>query len=48
MRTSSEPPEAWKPVLEPLMKLQAEGKPFDAKTVAEVLAAIPSMWPPKP
>src|SRR6185295_19424732 len=40
LQTSSEPPEAWKPLLEPLMKLQAEGRPFDPQTLADVLAKL--------
>ena len=43
-----EPPEEWKPILEPLMKMMNEGRPLDSKTLVAALSAFTQPQPTNP
>ncbi|MBE0625490.1 MAG: pentapeptide repeat-containing protein [Burkholderiales bacterium] len=45
---SDQPPEEWKPWLEPLMKMVNEGQALDLKLVFEALSSLTQRPPPKP
>jgi uncharacterized protein YjbI with pentapeptide repeats len=39
---SGDPPEQWRPILEPLLKLQREGRPIDLDSIMAALASLPA------
>jgi len=44
--SGDEPPEEWKPLLEPLMKMLNEGRPLDLRVLLDALSKLPRSQSP--